>query len=272
MGPRGWVGRVALACTLWRAASLQTRRRRVVPLQRGTRPGLQPPGPGAAPSLVPILGALDTFYKAKPYEAAFLTCAVKAFAADAVAQFRIEKVQSLKWKRAAAFVAYGGLYQGVAQYFIFNRVYPALFGHGTDLATVAAEVAFDQLVTTPLLCLPVAYLVKAVVYQYPLHVGLKRYVADARRDLLWKYWGIWTPVTALVFSLVPEYLRIPVIASVSFFWLILLSNITGRAKTEKVGQNLCTSVASTSSADACQIADVSDTYHRSSLALGGSRQ
>ena len=96
------------------------------------------------------------------------------------------------------------------------------------MATVALKVITDQLVLTPFLCLPCAYLVKALVFGYPLREGLRRYLADARRDLLWKYWLIWTPTQCLTFSVVPEYLRITFIAGVSFFWLILLSSISNR--------------------------------------------
>ena len=106
-----------------------------------------------------------------------------------------------------------------------------VFGTGTDFSTVAVKVLFDQLVLTPLLCLPIAYLVKAAVFGRPLSSGLEHYMEDAKRDLLWKYWAIWTPTQCLTFSIVPDHLRIPFIAVVSFFWLIILSNITSRAET-----------------------------------------
>ena len=244
------------------------------------------------------------------------------------------------FSRNFAFLLYGGLYQGVAQHVIFNEIYPVkpstccraahacimlsaahddhqqklpacyglslctqvVFGTGTDFQTVASKVLFDQLVLTPLLCLPIAYLVKAVVFRYPLKEGLEKYLADAKKEcvryliaplsvppwvihppsltcaqhdaraslwlcpfttcppsynmppvltvprlphpafltppssncfssLLWKYWAIWTPTQCLTFSIVPDHLRIPFIAVVSFFWLIILSNITSRAET-----------------------------------------
>lgn len=134
--------------------------------------------------------------------------------------------------RNAAFILYGGAYQGVAQYFIFNRIFPALWGEGTDFATVATKVLVDQLLLTPFLCLPAAYLVKAAVFGQPLSVGLSRYVTAAKKDLLWKYWAIWTPAQCLTFSVVPPHWRIAFIASVSFVWLILLSNIASRETSE----------------------------------------
>ena len=101
--------------------------------------------------------------------------------------------------------------------------------------TVAVKVLFDQLVLTPFLCLPIAYLVKAAVFERPLRSGIEHYIADAKKDLLWKYWAVWTPTQCLTFSIVPIHLRIPFIAVVSFFWLIVLSNITNRPKATTPG-------------------------------------
>jgi len=55
-----------------------------------------------------------------------------------------------------------------------------------------------------------------------------RYISDARGELLWKYWAIWTPAQCLTFSVVPEHLRTPFVALVSFFWLMILSVISSR--------------------------------------------
>lgn len=176
-----------------------------------------------------FLSALDMFYKSAPYEAAFVTCGVKAAASDGLAQQTERNGRpQFSWPRNLAFILYGGFYQGCFQNFVFNTFYPAVFGTGTDVATVAIKVVFDQLVLTPFLCLPCAYLVKAAVFRYPLQEGLQRYVADAKKDLLLKYWAIWTPAQCFTFSIVPEHLRIAFIAFVSFFWLILLSTISNR--------------------------------------------
>jgi hypothetical protein len=192
-----------------------------------------------------VLAAVDTFYQTSPIQAAFLTCGVKASLSDTISQRSVEMVCSKTGKvtahrfcfsRNGAFILYGALYQGVTQHLIYNDIYPVIFGTGTDAGTVAAKVVFDQLVHAPLLALPVAYLVKAAVFKYPLAEGLQRYAADAQRDLLWKYWLLWTPVQCLTFSVVPEHLRIPFIAVVSFFWLIVLSNISSRPEPSKVGK------------------------------------
>lgn len=76
--------------------------------------------------------AIDNFYQTMPLTSAFLTCGVKASAADAVAQktqaakdrANDVDVSSFQLKRNFAFLMYGGLYQGVAQEIIFNEVFP----------------------------------------------------------------------------------------------------------------------------------------------------
>jgi hypothetical protein len=138
--------------------------------------------------------------------------------------------------RLGTFFLYGGLYQGCVQYFIFNELYPIWFGEGTDIGTIAVKVCFDQFVLTPFICLPVCYLVKALVFSYPLRDGLERYIADAKRDLLIKYWVLWGPVQCLTFGVVPPQWRVPFIALVSFFWLLILSSITARAEAAEAAE------------------------------------
>ena len=57
--------------------------------------------------------------------------------------------------------------------------------------------------------------------------------ADAKRDLLTKYWLLWTPVQFATFGVVPPQYRIAFIAVVSFFWLIVLSTISSRDDNSK---------------------------------------
>lgn len=141
--------------------------------------------------------AIDNFYQTMPLTSAFLTCGVKASAADAVAQktqaakdrANDVDVSSFQLKRNFAFLMYGGLYQGVAQEIIFNEVLPILFGQGTDALTVASKVLFDSFVVTPFVCLPVAYVVKSVIFQYSLREAFRRYYTDVTKSgLLFKYW------------------------------------------------------------------------------------
>jgi len=201
-----------------------------------------------------LVSLVDEWFTNQPYESAFTVTAFKATCSDLLAQARERMTDAaarptgeevvgdavsdalesedtsseIMWQRTLAFLLYGGLYQGCAQYFIFNECFPLWFGPGEDILTVVEKVIFDQFVITPLLCLPVIYLLKAIVFAYPVSEGFRRYFVDAQNDLLIKYWALWTPVQCLTFGVVPTQWRIPFIAFVSFFWLIVLSSITAR--------------------------------------------
>lgn len=132
--------------------------------------------------------------------------------------------------RNLAFLLYGGLYQGCAQHFLYNVCFPKWFGANTAPLTVVKKVSFDLLVLTPALCLPTAYLTKALIFRYSLKEGLRRYITDVKENgLLKKYSMIWGPVHCLTFGVVPAHLRIVFIAAFSFVWLILLSSLTSKS-------------------------------------------
>ena len=241
------------------------------PVIRSTRPQMMMEATNllSQPVLGSVLGAIDSFYRNSPVEAAALTCGAKAAASDTISQRRASLAalgfQNFCWSRNAVFTAYGAIYTGCVQHYLYNEVYPQIFGSSTSMATVLETVAFDNLVHAPLLCLPSLYLLKAVVFEQPLKEvgfrirgsnrrrlslfmpslppclsclltqtapaqsqGLSKYLADARGDLLLNYWAVWTPAQCLTFSVVPEHLRIPFVAFVSFFWLIILSTISSR--------------------------------------------
>jgi len=193
------------------------------------------------------LATLDAFFQSQPYAAAALTCGFKASTADLVAQNRdyrkrnekrIEKMgadaaapkKTTDLKRNLAFVIYGALYQGASQEFIYNHIYPTLFGSGTGVVVVLSKVVFDLCIQTTLVTLPIAYLTKALIYKYSAQEAMQRYWDDIRNHgLLKKYFLLWGPVQCITFSIVPEHYRVTFIACVSFFWLIILSSIASKA-------------------------------------------
>ena len=147
----------------------------------------------------------------------------------------IEKVKEksrktfVNYRRNLAFLFYGGAYQGIFQEFLFNGIFPRLFGDDVGIGTAKKKVMFDMLVISPCLCLPVAYIIKSLVFQESFQDGIRRYVSDVRTNgLLKKYWSVWFPVQCLTFTVIPVQFRITFIACFSFFWLILLSTIASK--------------------------------------------
>jgi len=200
-----------------------------------------------------FLEDVENFYKGSPYTSAFLTCGVKASAADIIVQSQQSKqrkqsylagtvksefdadeksfMKELDLRQNFAFTLYGGLYQGVFLEHMFNRVFPIWFGRGSKHQQIVSKVLFILLIFTPLLTLPCAYITKAIVFRYSLREALLQYWDDAiNHALLKKYWTLWGPVNYFAFAVVPEHLRITFMAVVSFFWMIILSSIANRVK------------------------------------------
>lgn len=186
--------------------------------------------------------AVDAFYHSQPYAAAFMTCSFKASAADLVVQSQTDEQKQVEEKsrrqgsldfdiqRNVGFLLYGGIYQGCVQEYLYNHVFPSVFGDSNSWLTVLEQVALDMVVLTPFLCLPVAYAMKAILSADDSVLdGLRKYVSHVQNEgLLLRYWSIWAPVQVLTFGFVPSHLRIPFIAFVSFFWLMILSNISSQ--------------------------------------------
>ena len=106
-----------------------------------------------------------------------------------------------------------------------------MFGAKTDLTTVVQKVFFDLFFQSTVVTLPVAYWSKSVALGQTFRQAMVRYVDDVKNNgLLKKYWGLWGPVQGATFGIVPEHLRIPFIASISFFWVIILSCLSSRSK------------------------------------------
>lgn len=198
----------------------------------------------------PIMSTINSFFQTQPYLAAFLTCSFKASAADMIAQTQAignEKAStsesasdnnnqvsnSVNISRNLGFLFYGGIYQGIAQNFIYNVIYPSWFGTDDSLALIGKEVLVDNLLFAPFLCLPIAYAFKtAFSSEEPLgldtlKVGLEKYVQDVTtKGLLVRYWALWFPASMLTFGVIPAHYRVVFVAAVSFFWIFMLSAIS----------------------------------------------
>lgn len=136
---------------------------------------------------------INEFFIQYRYLAAFVVCATKACTADFLVQKKTIKEQTsaehFEYKRNLAFLFYGGLYQGCVQEYIFNHMYPATFGVGTDFTTVIKIVLFDMLVISPFLCLPIVYIIKGAIYKNTFLFSLKHYLNDIMENgLLTKNW------------------------------------------------------------------------------------
>ena len=208
------------------------------------------------------LQEVSDFYATYPLQSAILTCGFKASIADSIAQFKdrmkgfvVESHEhdgnndeSDHWweaRRNTAYVIYGGLFVGLMCHMEYNVLFPVMFGTENTPTTFISKVLFDNFISAPLMWLPPAYLIKAVLYDYSLGEGLEKYWRDIRDEgLLLKYWTIWVPAQTVSFSVVPDHLRVAFMASVSFFWFILFSSVSSN------GDNTDTDTTNTDNIDA----------------------
>lgn len=130
-------------------------------------------------------------------------------------------------KRNFAMIMYSGLILGISAEFMYNHLFPMMFGAGgaeRNILLAVKMTLFDGFINAPFFWLPPAYIAKALVYQYPIREGIQKYIADVKENgLLKKYWSLWLPMTMINFVFMPAHFRIAFAAGVSFFWMIILS-------------------------------------------------
>jgi len=181
------------------------------------------------------LADVSELYQTYPLQSAILTCGFKASIADGIAQLKAISslnINNIEMRRNLAYIAYGGIFVGLMCHMEYNHLFPLMFGTEQSLAIVAEKVIFDCFVSAPLMWLPPAYLIKALVYDYPMQEGLEKYVTDVKTNgLLWKYWSVWVPAQSISFSVVPDHLRVAFMAFVSFFWFIMFSTLSSKGDT-----------------------------------------
>ena len=189
---------------------------------------------------------ISDFYQSYPTESAVLTCGVKASVADCIAQVRSWKdaatgkegeggaENSIEIKRNLSYIVYGGIFIGLMCNLEYNCLFPILFGDDTSLITLCKKNFFDNFISAPLMWLPPLYMTKAVMFEYPLEEGLRKYVHDVKEEgLLLKYWSVWVPAQFVTFGLIPEHFRVAFMAMISFCWFIILSTLSSSSKGEE---------------------------------------
>lgn len=196
---------------------------------------------------------ISDFYQNFPVQSAVLTCGVKASLADCITQARtgadvaLSKARRSSWvpsflssppsfelKRNVAYTVYGGIFIGLMCHLEYDYVFPFLFGDdagdsSSHLLLAAKEVLFDNFVSAPLMWIPPAYIIKALMFGQTPGEGLAKYVKDIKdQGLLQKYWSVWLPAQTLQFSVVPHHLQVAFLATVSFFWFMLFSHLSSK--------------------------------------------
>ena len=166
---------------------------------------------------------------------------IKGAMADLTGQLASGKEGGYAPQRTAAFALWNALYCGFGVYGMYSvilpRVWPTIRPCGAPAyRNILKAVCFDNLIATPLVCLPTYYLCHRLVdaaatkeYHQPLEMvkqAMNTYKAEAY-DTLKLSLTMWVPIHALTFSIVPVPLRTHWVAACSFVTLTFMSLLQG---------------------------------------------
>jgi len=171
----------------------------------------------------------------------------KTIAADVLVQKKLEGREDIDWDRSMVFLGFGLFQVGFVQYMIYSKFFPFIFpGAGTfsnltfaqklrdiqGIKNVCKQVSVDMFIYHPCLYFPVFYTCQEIVagnVQDPtktVSTAVRKYVPNAVDDWI-GLWKIFFPVSIFQNSFCPVYLRVPCVATVGFFYCIILSMTRG---------------------------------------------
>ena len=154
----------------------------------------------------------------------------KAMAADLFIQTQVEKCDRVDRKRVLLFGSFGLFYQGMFQYWMYNKLFERLFP-GTGVKNVIKKVAITNLFCDPVLFFPTFYTFREMLDRGHFEAscvtdGLTAYSRNITEDVR-NSWAIWVPAHAVTYGIIPTHFRMPWIACVSFGYVGLLSYTRG---------------------------------------------
>lgn len=185
-----------------------------------------------------------------------VSCGKTGFA-DYIAQMKVEQRSQLDYRRSAVFLAWGALYLGGVQYFIyvhlFSRIlFPsaasfvakpltARMADRAGQAIVLQQVALDQFVHHPFMLFPCFYCVKEFIEQGTIRASLLTVALKKWRANFWEdcqvCWSTWIPAFLVNFSFCPIWARIPFVATVSMGFTVYFSYLRGDKQALKATQS-----------------------------------
>ena len=178
---------------------------------------------------------LNHFLCTPPLDAATVIGGVKGIIADGLVQihenhslskYTCQRKFRFCFRRNTLCVIYNAFFPGFIAEFVYNKVFPILFGMNPSLELNLFKALFDNFIFAPLCWLPPAHMINSLILQKTsVKTGLQNHLADVQdKGLLKKYWLLWIPVQVINFTLIPAHLVVSFMASISFVWTILLSS------------------------------------------------
>ena len=184
--------------------------------------------------------------KKHPFIFGVFITTMKTCSVDLAVQYYIEKKNSVDWKRNMTFGCFGMFYQGMWQYYLFNKIMPKITPNTltfinknlTDkirdkkgIKGVLLQNFIENGINNPLLFFPCFYTIKESINREKIcyksiYYGLKTYKKNFWDDLK-ACWSIWIPAQTINFAFSPIHLRVPYVAFVSAVWTAYISYTRG---------------------------------------------
>jgi protein Mpv17 len=174
----------------------------------------------------------QSFLQNHPFLSAVSITTVNAVVADLLTQLVLGQAKTpYSLQRTLLFGAFGFLYQGVVQYTLVNGVWEKLFPDNST-QNVIKKICAMNLLSDPFLFLPVFYVFKQFLADggnlslSVFKAAIATYKANAVTDLR-NSWMVWFPGHAVTYGVMPTHKRIPWMAFLSLFYMIVLSLTRG---------------------------------------------
>lgn len=198
------------------------------------------------PSAPKGINKLIWLAQTRPFSTNIVIATLKTALCDYLVQRYIERKETIDWRRNAVFWAFGAVYLGGVQWFIyvtlFKRWWPgmATFSSQTwyeklrnaqGIRDLGKQVAFDNFVHYPVVYFPVFYILKQSIQDPEVSASsivrsaTSKYWQNGVEDNV-KMWLLWVPGDIIVYSC-PLWMRLPLNHLFSLVWTCYLSFLRG---------------------------------------------
>jgi len=201
-----------------------------------------------------LWGAITTFPKRRPFATNCIVATVKTSIADLVVQ-KAEGKKDIDWQRNGAFTAFGFLYLGIAQWFVYVTVFTRVCPNAIRFSNLSwaeklkdragqidliKQTALDNFVHYTFIYYPVFYCIKEAMGEMAGTVkpeekekalpvrAMEKYKNNCVQDNM-AMWALWIPMDLAIYA-VPIWMRLPLNHGVSLVWTMILSSMRGSEK------------------------------------------
>ena len=151
------------------------------------------------------LRGMNAFAERRPLGTAVVVTGAKAGVADLMVQLLVERRETVDPRRTLLFTSFGASYQGMWQYFMYNKLFERIWP-GRTWGNTIAKIAASNLISDPVFFFPTFYTFREVCNTGELGPqsftnGLHRYSQNYFNDWL-NSWAIWVPGYTVTLSLI----------------------------------------------------------------------